>query len=98
MAKRIGKKLISATSTQKIDGKLQPQALELEEAVLGALMIDNESLSDTIDSLQPEYFYKPDNQKIFEAIINLFNNASPIILLEILISDLLINFSAIILA
>jgi hypothetical protein len=59
MAKRIGKKLISATSTQKIDGKLQPQALELEEAVLGALMIDNESLSDTIDSLQPEYFYKP---------------------------------------
>ena len=35
-----GKKLISATSTQKIDGKLQPQALELEEAVLGALMID----------------------------------------------------------
>ena len=40
MAKRIGKKLISATSTQKIDGKLQPQALELEEAVLGALMID----------------------------------------------------------
>ena len=38
MAKRIGKKLISATSTQKIDGKLQPQALELEEAVLGALI------------------------------------------------------------
>ena len=51
MAKRVGKKSISATSTQKIDGKLQPQALELEEAVLGALMIDNESLSDTIDSL-----------------------------------------------
>ena len=68
MAKRIGKKLLSATSTQKIDGKLQPQAIELEEAVLGALMIDNESLSDTIDSLQPEYFYKPDNQKIFEEI------------------------------
>ena len=83
MAKRIGKKLISATSTQKIDGKLQPQALELEEAVLGALMIDNESLSDTIDSLQPEYFYKPDNQKIFEAIINLFNNSKPVDILTV---------------
>ena len=83
MAKRIGKRLISATSTQKIDGKLQPQAIELEEAVLGALMIDNESLSDTIDSLQPEYFYKPDNQKIFEAIINLFNNSKPVDILTV---------------
>ena len=83
MAKRIGKKLLSATSIQKIDGKLQPQAIELEEAVLGALMIDNESLSDTIDSLQPEYFYKPDNQKIFEAIINLFNNSKPVDILTV---------------
>ena len=83
MAKRIGKKNLSATSTQKIDGKLQPQAIELEEAVLGALMIDNESLSDTIDSLQPEYFYKPDNQKIFEAIINLFNNSKPVDILTV---------------
>ena len=83
MAKRIGKKILSATSTQKIDGKLQPQAIELEEAVLGALMIDNESLSDTIDSLQPEYFYKQDNQKIFEAIINLFNNSKPVDILTV---------------
>ena len=83
MAKRIGKKILSATSTQKIDGKLQPQAIELEEAVLGALMIDNESLSDTIDSLQPEYFYKIDNQKIFEAIINLFNNSKPVDILTV---------------
>ena len=74
MANKIGTRTIKATSIQKIDGKLQPQAIELEEVVLGALMIDNESLSDTIDSLQPEYFYKPDHQKIFEAIVNLFNN------------------------
>ena len=48
------KEKIKATSTQKIDGKLQPQAIELEKAVLGALMIDNESLSETIDSLREE--------------------------------------------
>ena len=83
MAKKTTKRLISATSTQKIDGKLQPQAIELEEVVLGALMIDNESLSDTIDSLQPEYFYKPDNQKIFEAIINLFNSSKPVDILTV---------------
>ena len=84
MAKKtIGKRSIKATSIQKIDGKLQPQAIELEEVVLGALMIDNESLSDTIDSLQPEYFYKPDHQKIFEAIINLFNNSKPVDILTV---------------
>jgi|TARA_B100000768_G_scaffold971_1_gene1161 replicative DNA helicase len=83
MAIKVGKRTIKATSTQKIDGKLQPQAIELEEVVLGALMIDNESLSDTIDSLQSEYFYKPDHQKIFEAIVNLFNNSKPVDILTV---------------
>ena len=83
MANKVGKRTIKATSTQKIDGKLQPQAIELEEVVLGALMIDNESLSDTIDSLQSEYFYKPDHQKIFEAIVNLFNNSKPVDILTV---------------
>ena len=83
MANKVGKRTIKATSIQKIDGKLQPQAIELEEVVLGALMIDNESLSDTIDSLQPEYFYKPDHQKIFEAIVNLFNNSKPVDILTV---------------
>ena len=61
MANKVGKRTLKATSTTKIDGKLQPQAIELEQAVLGALMIDNESLSDTIDSLQAEYFYKAEH-------------------------------------
>ena len=47
-----------------IEGKLQPQAVELEQAILGALLIDNESLSDAIDSLREEYFYKMEHQKI----------------------------------
>ena len=62
---------------------MQPQALELEKAVLGALMIDNESLSDAIDSLQAEYFYAPKHQKIFEAIVNLFNNTQPVDILTV---------------
>lgn len=74
---------LKPTSTSLIDGKLQPQAVELEEVVLGSLMIDNESLSDTIDSLQPEYFYKTENQKIFTAIINLFNNTKPVDILTV---------------
>ena len=54
MAKQTTRKLKSVN--RKIDGKLPPQAIELEEAVLGALMLDNEALSDTIDILKPEYF------------------------------------------
>ncbi len=83
MAKKIGKRVLKATSTNKVDGKLQPQAIDLERAVLGALMIDNESLSDTIDSLHPEYFYKREHQKIFEAIVKLFNNTQPVDLLTV---------------
>jgi len=83
MAKRIGKRVLKATPINKVDGKLQPQALELEAAVLGALMIDNESLSDTIDSLQAEYFYKVEHQKIFTAIVNLFNNTQPVDILTV---------------
>ena len=66
MTKKVGQRTLKATTTAKIDGKLQPQAIELEQAVLGALMIDNESLSDAIDSLQAEYFYKAEHQRIFE--------------------------------
>lgn len=80
---KIGKRTLKATPTYQIEGKLQPQALELEQAVLGALMVDNESLSDAIDSLQAEYFYAPKHQKIFEAIVNLFNNTQPVDILTV---------------
>ena len=83
MIKKVGKRTLKATPTSQIDGKLQPQALELEKAVLGALMIDNESLSDAIDSLQAEYFYAPKHQKIFGAIVNLFNNTQPVDILTV---------------
>ena len=83
MNKKIGRRTLKATPTNKVDGKLQPQAIELEKAVLGALMIDNESLSDTIDSLQSEYFYKNEHQKIFEAIVNLFNHTQPVDILTV---------------
>jgi replicative DNA helicase len=83
MAKKVGQRTLKATPTNQIEGKLQPQAIELEQAVLGALMIDNESLSEAIDSLKTEYFYYPKHQKIFEAITNLFNNTQPVDILTV---------------
>ena len=49
-------------------GKLPPQALELEEAVLGALMLEKAPLNDVIDIIhRPEIFYKDAHKKIYES-------------------------------
>lgn len=64
-------------------GRLQPQAVELEEAVLGALMIDQEAINTVIDILQPESFYKPAHQEIYKAIKELFANSQPIDMLTV---------------
>ena len=45
-------------------GHLQPQALDIEKVVLGALMIDKDAFSMISELLRPETFYEPPNQKI----------------------------------
>lgn len=64
-------------------GKLPPQALELEEAVLGAMMIDKKGVDEVIDILQPDAFYKDAHKYIFEAIFQLFTDTQPIDLLTV---------------
>ncbi|MBP8793163.1 MAG: replicative DNA helicase [Lutibacter sp.] len=64
-------------------GKLPPQALDLEEAVLGAMMIDKKGVDDVIDILHPEAFYKEAHQLIYEAIFVLFQNSEPTDLLTV---------------
>lgn len=64
-------------------GKLPPQALDLEEAVLGALMLEKDALSSVIDILKPEVFYKDSHQKIFQAIRTLFEKTSPVDILTV---------------
>jgi len=64
-------------------GKLPPQTLELEEAVLGAMMIDKKGVDEVIDILQPEAFYKDAHKSIFEAIFQLFTDSQPIDLLTV---------------
>lgn len=64
-------------------GKLPPQAVELEEAVLGAMMIDRKGIDEVIDILQPDSFYKEAHRYIYEAIIQIFNESKPIDLLTV---------------
>ena len=59
-------------------GKLPPQAPELEEAVLGAIMIEKDAYSLISEILKPECFYKLTHQKIFEAIMMLAVHQEPI--------------------
>ncbi|MBN1463043.1 MAG: replicative DNA helicase [Paludibacteraceae bacterium] len=61
-----------------VHGKVPPQALEIEEAVLGALMLEKDAFSMVSDFLHPEDFYKPQHVKIFKAICDLENHSQPI--------------------
>ena len=64
-------------------GKIPPQAVDLEEAVLGAMMIDKKGVDDVIDIIHSDAFYKPAHQFIYEAIFKLFENSEPIDLLTV---------------
>lgn len=64
-------------------GKIPPQAIDLEEVVLGALMIDKKGVDEVIDILHPEVFYKQAHQHIFEAIFNLFKAGQSVDLLTV---------------
>jgi len=54
-------------SAQHLQAKVQPQAVPLEEAVLGALMLDREAVMAVIDLLLPESFYLEAHQNIYRA-------------------------------
>lgn len=64
-------------------GKLPPQAVDLEEAVLGAMMIDKKGVDEVIDILAADAFYKDAHKHIFEAIFQLFTDSQPIDLLTV---------------
>ena len=64
-------------------GKIPPQALDLEEVVLGAMMIDKKGVDEVIDILSPEAFYKEAHKLIFESIFKLFENSEPVDLLTV---------------
>ncbi len=59
-------------------GRVPPQAIDMEEAVLGALMLEKEAVITVLDILRPESFYKESHQKIFSAIISLTERDLPV--------------------
>jgi replicative DNA helicase len=64
-------------------GKIPPQAKELEEAVLGAIMLEKGAFDNVSELLRPECFYSDAHQRIFRAMQSLTENSSPIDLLTV---------------
>lgn len=78
-----GTQRISYDKAFDLNGKTPPQAVEVEEAILGALMLDPNALNTTIETLHREYFYKPEHQLVFDAIRKLFETSYPVDLITV---------------
>lgn len=66
-----------------MNGKIPPQAIEIEESVLGALLLDQNAITNAIDILRQEYFYLDAHQHIYRAISILFRDGNPVDLLSV---------------
>lgn len=64
-------------------GNAAPQALDIEVAVLGAMMVNPDSADQAMDILKPTSFYDKKHQAIFEAILDLYISKSPIDMLTV---------------
>ena len=64
-------------------GKIPPQDIEAEQAVIGSMLTDQDAVIAAMEVLKPEDFYREDNKIIYEAIQNIYNNADPIDILTL---------------
>ncbi len=64
-------------------GKLPPQSIPLEEAILGALLLEKKAFEDVVDILKADSFYKDAHQLIFQSMLELSAKGSPIDLLTV---------------
>ena len=58
---------------QETNSNLMPQNIEAEEAVLGAILVNPETLTRVAETLKADYFYKPAHRYVYEAMLQLFN-------------------------
>ncbi len=79
----VGRKIDKTTLINLERGKIPPQAVDLEEVVLGAMMIDKKGVDEVIDILHPDVFYKDAHRFVYEAIFTLFETSEPIDLLTV---------------
>ena len=64
-------------------GKVPPQATDIEQVVLGAMMLEKEALNDTINIITKDSFYDPRHQFIYGAMHDLFASTKPVDLITV---------------
>lgn len=64
-------------------GKVPPQARDLEEAVLGAIMLEKSAFDTVVEILKPECFYVDAHQRIYRAMQSLAQKSMPIDMLTV---------------
>lgn len=72
-----------ADVSSMVFGKLPPQNRDLEEVVLGALMLDKDALPVVLEILSPSSFYVDAHQHIYQAMLNLFEHSKPVDMLTV---------------
>lgn len=81
------KPLSSRDYTQELSlaqGKIPPNAVDVERLVLGAFLVDRKGIDESIDLITPEVFYDPRHQIIFSAITKLYHNTQPVDLMTVI--------------
>ncbi len=81
---RMKKRNRGADLSDYVFGKVQPQAVPLEEVVLGAIMLEKDALTTVMDIIRWESFYLDAHQLIFKAMLRLFERMQPIDLLTVM--------------
>jgi replicative DNA helicase len=76
--KRWKKTTTPARAVNENLGKLPPQAVDMEESVLGALLLEKNALTQVIGFLRPQHFYDSRHEAIFEVVLSLFTSGDPI--------------------
>lgn len=59
-------------------GKIPPNDIEAEQAILGSMLVDKDAVISAIETLKPDDFYREDNKAIYGAMLNLYNRVEPI--------------------
>lgn len=77
------KNAVASSLPEEVAGRIPPQATEMEEAVLGAMLIEHEAATIALQLLQSTDFYRPSHRIIFETIQELYERDNPLDLLTV---------------
>lgn len=69
--------MVESYRDEKVE-RLPPQSIEAEQAVIGSLLVDHNSIARVVETLRPDSFYKQSHRLIYSSVLKLFNNNDPI--------------------